>query len=84
MIRVKAARADITAIVGYPPPTSGRTMAKAVRETVGGIRGKLEAAPQRTCCLVGLDNVGVATGGVDGIGTKNLSAQETGGTEDSE
>ena len=53
----------------------------AAKETVGRIRGKLEAAPQRKCCLVGLDNVGVVSGGIDGIGTKNLSAQGIGGTE---
>ena len=67
MVRLKGGCSDITAIVGYPPPDTGKSQTKAVKETIKWIRGKLEIAPQRTLPLVGLDNVGVASGGVRGL-----------------
>ena len=69
MIRIKGPQHDITAIVAYPPPDTGKKQTQAVRETFKWMRGKLEAAPQRTLPLVGMDNVGVANGGGRGVGT---------------
>ena len=41
----------------------------------------MEAAPHRTLTLVGLDNVGVASGDMDGVGAYNFSTQGAGGAE---
>ena len=81
MVRLKGGRSDITTIVGYPPPDTGKHQTKAVKETMKWIRGILEKSPQRTLPLVGLDNVGVATGGIRGVGNFNLSTHNTGGAE---
>ena len=66
---------------GLPPPDQGRKQTKSVKETMAWVRDRLEAAPQRTLTLVGMDNVGVAVGGVEGVGEFNLSTQNTGGSE---